>query len=82
MKRKKLKIDERGELTSEKENVEFCLNCNDMDDLAVSPQADDTEAAKLRFRNCDDTGKFQGDVCSRLFVLDETTDPGPLFDED
>ncbi len=63
-----------------KNKVEFCLNCDDMEELALNPPT--IESAKTRFHNCKETGKFQGEVCSRLFVLDPTVDPGPIFDED
>lgn len=55
-------------INKETEEVKFCLECNDMDDLAVDPQLDE-KAAKERFKNCRDTGKFNGDVCSRLYVI-------------
>ncbi len=66
----------------EKNEVEFCLNCNDMDDLAVDPVSQDIDAAKERFQNCDETGNFQGDVCSRLYVLSASEEPGSLIDEE
>ncbi len=61
--------------------VKFCLNCDDMDDLAVSDESRELDRIKDRFRNCNDTGRFQGDVCSRLFVATEQDD-SELFADD
>jgi hypothetical protein len=61
--------------------VKFCLNCDDMEDLAVSEESKELQKIKDRFRNCNDTGRFQGDVCSRLFVAAEVNDT-ELFEDD
>jgi hypothetical protein len=62
--------------------IKFCTNCDDMDNLAVSTEADDIEKIKDRFRNCEQVGRFDGDICSRLFVAEPGDEPGPLFDEE
>lgn len=65
------------------QDVQFCLNCNDMDDLAVSDEAQDVEQLRRRFNNCKETGKFEGDMCARLYVAeDRIEDPGLFADED
>lgn len=69
-----------NDFKGKKDKVEFCLNCDDMEELALNPPP--IESVKARFHNCKESGKFQGDVCSRLYVLDPSTDPGPMFDED
>ncbi|MCB2204433.1 hypothetical protein KQI65_06750 [bacterium] len=64
-------------------DVRFCLNCNDMDDLATSDEATHLDQLQDRFRNCNETGNFDGDICSRLFVADDEIDDPDLFaDED
>ncbi|MBR9975118.1 MAG: hypothetical protein KFF77_06020 [Bacteroidetes bacterium] len=42
-----------------------------MDDLAISEEAQDVEQLRQRFRNCKETGRFDGDLCARLFVVDD-----------
>jgi hypothetical protein len=71
-------------ITSSKppENVKFCLNCDDMDELATSKEVENLPKIKERFRNCERTGNFNGDVCSRIFVAEAGDNPGPLFDDD
>jgi hypothetical protein len=61
--------------------VKFCLNCDDMDDLAVSLDETDLDDVKARFRNCNETGRFQGDVCSRMFVATDVEDTA-LFENE
>ncbi len=63
-------------------DVEFCLNCNDMDDLATSEEAKDLDQLHERFRNCREKGRFQGDMCARLFVAEDRIDDPALFAED
>lgn len=64
-------------------DVQFCLNCNDMDDLAVSDEAMDVEQLRRRFNNCKETGRFDGDMCARLYVAeDRIEDPGLFADDD
>jgi len=63
-------------------HVIFCMNCDDIEDLSVSPEADDMDAIRDRFRNCKRSGNFDGDICSRLFVAETGDDPGPLYDDD
>ncbi len=71
-----------AEEASGKRDVRFCLNCDDMDDLAISDDAKDIDKARYRFQNCEHLGRFDGDVCSRLFVVEPSEDPGPLFDDE
>ncbi|MFA6235144.1 MAG: hypothetical protein WC824_13300 [Bacteroidota bacterium] len=62
---------------------EFCLNCNDMDDLAISEEASNLEQLQTRFSICRESGKFYGDFCARLFVVEDRIDNPALFaDED
>ena len=64
------------------QDVQFCLNCNDMDDLAVSEEVRDVEQLRRRFNNCKETGRFDGDMCARLYVAeDRIDDPGLFADE-
>ncbi|MDX9757854.1 MAG: hypothetical protein RBU27_01730 [Bacteroidota bacterium] len=64
-------------------DVAFCLNCNDMDDLATSEEARDLEQLRRRFNNCKEQGRFDGDVCARLYVAEDRIDEPSLFaDED
>ena len=49
--------------------VRFCLNCNDMDDLATSEEANDLDQLHERFRNCNETGRFDGDIRANLNEL-------------
>ncbi|MBR9978123.1 MAG: hypothetical protein KFH87_08550 [Bacteroidetes bacterium] len=63
--------------------VEFCLNCNDMDDLAVRAEAAYLDLLQERFSNCRETGRFDGDFCSRIFVAKDGVENIPfLTDED
>lgn len=66
----------------EEAKVKFCLNCDDMDDLALSSEADDLAQLQDRFENCVHTGRFDGDVCSRLFVADDDLSASELLDDD
>jgi hypothetical protein len=50
--------------------IKFCLNCDEMEDLAVDEEAGSKEAAQKRYQNCQKTGRFEGDICSRVFVAD------------
>ena len=64
-------------------DVQFCLNCNDMDDLATSEEVEDLDQLHERFDNCRNTGKFDGDLCARIYVADDRIDDADLFaDED
>jgi hypothetical protein len=62
--------------------VRFCINCDDMDNLATSSEVENLDALRERFRNCDKTGNFNGDICSRLFVAEPGDQPGPIFDDE
>jgi len=80
---KKHTTNQKTEQRDADRDVRFCLNCNDMDDLAVSEEAEDLDQLQKRFQNCNDTGKFDGDMCARLFVADDNIDDPDLFaDED
>lgn len=60
----------------------FCANCNDIEDMAVTDEPNDIESIRRRFRECERTGKFEGDICARLYIADSDADPGPLFEEE
>ena len=65
------------------DDVRFCLNCNDMDDLATSDESQDLDALRKRFNNCKESGRFDGDLCARLFVAEDgIADPSVFADDD
>lgn len=65
-----------------KTEVKFCMNCDDIDDVATSGEADNVDALRERFQNCEKTGNFDGDICSRLFIAKPGGEGSALFDED
>jgi hypothetical protein len=80
---KKHTLKKKTEQRDADRDVRFCLNCNDMDDLAVSEEAEDLAQLQKRFQNCHESGNFDGDICARLFVADDGIDDPTLFaDED
>ena len=64
-------------------DVDFCTNCDGLDDFAVSPEVKEVGKLYQRFHNCEDTGNFEGDLCSRLYVaLDGVSEADELSYEE
>ncbi len=68
--------------TKKKERIVYCLNCDDIDDLAIVSGAFDIEQQKRRFQRCIRNGRFEGDICSRLFVVDAEYESPDLHEDD
>ncbi|MCX6150406.1 MAG: hypothetical protein NTX22_07800 [Ignavibacteriales bacterium] len=48
--------------------IKFCTECGEeLDDFSVSDNSS-SEAALKQHHNCRKTGKFNGDMCSRVFI--------------
>ncbi|MCX8056835.1 MAG: hypothetical protein N3F03_04405 [Ignavibacteria bacterium] len=66
----KRKIEEIESLSEEKSDIKFCTECGDaLEDFSVSEQADNPDAVIENFHNCKKTGKFKGDVCSKMYMI-------------
>lgn len=51
------------------ETSRFCTECGEeLENFTFDQEASDGETAKRRFHNCKETGKFKGDICSRMFI--------------
>ncbi len=62
------RIKDKIELTEEE--IKFCTECGDaLEDFSVSEQADDYQAVKKNFEECKKTGKFKGDMCSKMYMI-------------
>jgi hypothetical protein len=71
MKKQKLKYTvKKGPLT---DSLEFCTNCDGLEEFAVGSEVKEVSALYERFHNCETSGKFEGDLCSRLFIATEST---------
>lgn len=67
--RKKRTILTKEDL-EEKIDIQFCTECGDaLEYFDQSEQAKDPEAVKKNFENCKKTGKFKGEVCSKLYII-------------
>ncbi len=62
--------------------MKFCLNCEDMDDLALTEESRLLDELHQRFELCVITGRFDGDLCSRLFVAEDLIDSPEVFADD
>jgi len=50
------------------DSVQFCIECGEeLEDFSVSDHSSSEEAQK-QHDNCKHTGKFNGDMCSRVFI--------------
>lgn len=60
-------------LNQEKLEVMYCTECGEvLDDFSFNEVSKDINAVKENFANCKHTGKFKGDVCSKLYIVDES----------
>lgn len=68
MKRKE--IEEK--INAEKSDVEYCTECGEvLEDFSLDDKSKDIKSVKENFSNCKHTGKFKGDVCSKLYIISE-----------
>ncbi|HPI36315.1 MAG TPA: hypothetical protein PK397_00100 [Ignavibacteriaceae bacterium] len=55
--------------TEEKLDVRFCTECGEqLDEFDLNPMCSDLNAVKHNHENCKHTGKFKGDMCSKMFI--------------
>jgi hypothetical protein len=54
------------------EDVKFCTECDEqLDEFCFSDIVGDKEFIKKNHENCRKTGKFKGDVCSKLYIASD-----------
>ena len=62
----------KAEITLKKKQIDsevtFCTNCDGLEDFAISKEVKEVGKLYERFHNCEDSGNFEGDLCSRLYV--------------
>jgi len=83
----KLKIPP-GREVQQKPDVLFCTECGaTLDEFCFSSTAKDIKAIRENFARCKHSGKFQGEVCAKLYIAnsrfpenlpDDPTDPATL----
>lgn len=76
MTRKKSKKKIEIELIEEeKSDIKFCTECGDvLEDFSVSEQAKNPNAVIENFHNCKKTGKFKGEICSKIYIISPTSE--------
>ncbi|MGE5315113.1 MAG: hypothetical protein ACM3Q4_10495 [Acidobacteriota bacterium] len=67
--------------------IVFCTQCgNKLDNFCFDGSASDLEAVKKHMEECKREGRFKGEMCSRVFIADDSTidafPPLPNEDED
>jgi uncharacterized protein with PIN domain len=68
---KRKAIEEK--LNLEKSDVIYCVECGEvLDDFSFDEVSKNVDAVKKNFHNCKETGKFKGDICSKLYIIDES----------
>lgn len=51
------------------EQIVFCTECGSaLTDFYKTGEAKDEKKVKEHYENCRKTGKFKGDMCSRMFI--------------
>jgi len=67
------------------QKVVFCTECGDkLNEFCFTESASDVEAVKKHMEGCKREGRYKGDVCSRMFIADDTNleDAAPTTDDD
>ena len=78
---KKKKSKSSGEL---KEDLLFCTECGkELDNICFDEkQMNDKDYLQKNHDNCRKTGKFKGEMCSRMFIANDSGIEEILLDED
>ena len=67
MKRKKINKDQEEKLP-----IEFCTECDEaLEDFAFTPKSKSKKEVQENFSNCQKTGKFKGECCSKVFISED-----------
>ncbi len=54
------------------DNPLFCTECDhDLDIFWLSERAKNTEAVKKNHERCVQTGKFKGELCAKMFIIND-----------
>lgn len=73
-----------GSETPRNASLQFCTECGaTLDEFCFSPNADDIKAIRENFARCKHSGKFQGEMCAKLFIANSRlpeTSPDDLPD--
>lgn len=70
--RKKIEIETFEE---EKSYIKFCTECGEiLENFSVSEMAKNPKAVIENFHKCKKTGKFKGDICSKMFIISPPTE--------
>jgi hypothetical protein len=52
----------------------YCTQCKtDLEDFCFSAEAKDVEALRRKFKQCQESGRFMGDCCAKLFIMEDTS---------
>lgn len=78
MKTKKTITEEKPELS-----LEFCTECDHaLDSFMFAPKSKNKKKIQDNFANCKKTGKFKGELCSKVFISEDQIFLNPSEDED
>ncbi len=67
MKTKKRNIEEKTDLS-----LEFCTECDSaLESFAFTPKSKNKKKVQDNFNNCKKTGKFKGELCSKVFISED-----------
>ncbi|MCE1188771.1 MAG: hypothetical protein LWX56_06465 [Ignavibacteria bacterium] len=56
-------------------DIKFCTECGDeLDEFTFSKKSKNTKRVQKRHQKCRDTGKFNGEMCSKMFIVKENED--------
>lgn len=68
---------------SNNENPLFCTECDkELDAFWQTKKSTNPNAVRLNHENCKRIGKFKGDFCSKLFIIDKGTLEGIWMEDD
>ena len=52
--------------------IEFCTECNeDLDNFAFTAKSKNKKKVTANFANCKQKGKFNGELCSKVFISED-----------
>ncbi|MCX7833261.1 MAG: hypothetical protein N2490_03535 [Ignavibacteria bacterium] len=56
-----------------KDNPLFCTECDhDLDTFWLSERSRDPDAVRKNHQRCVETGKFRGELCAKMFIINDS----------